>query len=205
METNWTTFLVVVMLAYVVPGPDFAVILRYATRHWRQGAAAAVGAQAGLLVHMTLAVAGLSLVLAQHAAALTVVRILGGLYLLYLGGRLIASTVGRSVEKNAEPAQAEGTAFRQGFLTNVTNPKAVLFFASVLPQFVTTGSVPVSVQVLVLGALDVVLGFLPWAAVVLVGARLSTVFSIRRVRDWWDRVTGLALGGLGGTLLVKEP
>jgi threonine/homoserine/homoserine lactone efflux protein len=59
--------------------------------------------------------------------------------------------------------------------------------------------------VLVLGALDVVLGFLPWAAVILVGARLSTVFSIRRVRDWWDRVTGLALGGLGGTLLVKEP
>ena len=204
MDTNWIAFLGVVLAAYVVPGPDFAIILRYATLGWRRGLAAALGAQVGLCVHMVLAVLGLSVLLAQHAAALTVVRILGGIYLVYLGARLVARTVGRPRPEPADRSTT-GSAFRQGFLTNVTNPKAVLFFASVLPQFVTTGSVPVSVQVLVLGALDVVLGFLPWAAVVLVGARLSTVFSIRRVRDWWDRVTGLALGGLGGTLLVKEP
>jgi threonine/homoserine/homoserine lactone efflux protein len=203
METNWVAFLGVVIVAYVVPGPDFAIILRYATRHWRQGAAAAIGAQAGLCVHMALAVLGLSLVLAQHGAALTVIRVLGGLYLLYLGGRLMTSTFGRKRPGSARDAGTEGSAFQQGFLTNVTNPKAILFFASVLPQFVGSGPVPVSLQVLVLGALDVVLGFLPWAAVVVVGARLSQVLSLRRVRDWWDRVTGALLGALGGTLLVK--
>jgi threonine/homoserine/homoserine lactone efflux protein len=63
METNWLAFLCVVAVAYLVPGPDFAIILRYATRHWRQGAAAAIGAMAGLCVHTTIAVLGLSLVL----------------------------------------------------------------------------------------------------------------------------------------------
>ena len=205
MDTNWLAFLGVVLVAYVVPGPDFAIILRHATRHWRQGAAAAIGAQLGLCVHMTLAVLGLSLVLAQHAAALTVVRVLGGAYLLYLGGRLVAGTLRPTPDEEKEEAQAEGSAFRHGFLTNVTNPKAILFFASVLPQFVTPGPVPVAVQVLALGTVDVVLGFLPWALVIVVGARLSALFALRRVRAWWDRVTGLALGGLGGALLVKQP
>lgn len=205
MDPHWPAFFGVLVVAYLVPGPDFAIILRHATRHWQQGVAAAIGAQAGLCVHMALAVLGLSLVLAQHTAALTVVRILGGCYLLYLGGRLVAGTL-RRTRPEPPPGSAEvGSALRNGFLTNVTNPKAILFFASVLPQFVTPGPVAVSVQVLVLGTLDVAFGFLPWAVVVLVGARLSTVLSLRSIRDWWDRVTGLALGGLGGALLVKEP
>jgi threonine/homoserine/homoserine lactone efflux protein len=203
METSWWAFLGVVLLAYAIPGPDFAVILRASTRHWRHGAAAAAGAQAGLLVHLTLAVAGLSVVLARHAEALTVIRVVGGLYLVYLGGRLVASTLGHHADPGAAPRQT--TSFRDGFLTNVTNPKAILFFAAVLPQFVGDGSFPIAAQVAVLGVVDVVVGFLPWAVVVLLGSRLGIVLSRAHVRDWWDRVTGAALAGLGGTLLVKGP
>jgi threonine/homoserine/homoserine lactone efflux protein len=202
METSWPTFVLVVLAAYVVPGPDLAVILRSATRGRRAGFAAAAGAQTGLCVHMLLAVVGLSVVLARHPDALTVVRVLGGAYLLYLGGRLVAGTLRRDrppVPTGADPRSA----FVQGLLTNLLNPKAVLFFASVLPQFVVPGSVPTGVQVAVLGAVDIVLGVLPWTVVVLVGARLSTLLARRRVRDWWDRVTGTALGGLGAGLLAK--
>jgi threonine/homoserine/homoserine lactone efflux protein len=203
MQTSWLPFLGVVLLAYAVPGPDFAVILRASTRDWRHGAAAAAGAQVGLLVHLTLAVLGLSVVLARHAEALTVIRVVGGLYLVYLGGRLVASTMGG--QERGDPSAASAASFRDGFLTNVTNPKAVLFFAAVLPQFVAPGSWPIAAQVTVLGLVDVVVGFLPWAVVVLLGSRLSGVLSRRRIRDWWDRVTGGLLVGLGGTLLVKGP
>lgn len=201
MDTAWGPFLGVVLLAYVIPGPDFAVILRASTRGWRHGAAAALGAQAGLLVHMTLAVLGLSFILARHTEALTVIRVLGGVYLLYLGGRMIAATLRRRPEGDSRAAAT--ASFRDGFLTNVTNPKAVLFFAAVLPQFVGQGSWPVGAQIAVLGVVDVVIGFLPWAVVVIVGSRLAAGLERRRVRDWWDRVTGAALAGLGGTLLVK--
>lgn len=202
METSWAAFLGVVLLAYVVPGPDFAVILRASTRHWRQGLAAAAGAQTGLVVHLALAALGLSVVLARHAEALTVIRVVGGVYLVYLGGRMIAATLGRR-RPTDDPPPAYAASFRDGFLTNVTNPKAILFFAAVLPQFVVEGAVPLGVQIAVLGLVDVVVGFLPWAVVVVLGTRLSALLSRPRAREWWDRVTGTALAGLGGGLVVK--
>ncbi len=92
----------------------------------------------------------------------------------------------------------------QGLFTNLLNPKAVLFFAAVLPQFLVPGTVPTWVQVVTLGVLDIALGFLAWAAVVALGVRLSSLLRRQRVRQWWDRVTGAALGGIGGGLVVTR-
>ena len=208
MDTNWLGFLGVVALAYFIPGPDMAVILRAATRGWRPGVAAAVGAQAGLCVHLGLAVAGLSVVLARHPEALTAIRVAGGLYLLYLGGRLIVPTLRRtpSAPESTDGDVSTRSVFGQAMFTNLLNPKAVLFFAAVLPQFVTTGpeAVSIGLQVVVLGALDVVLGFVAWAVVIALGVRLSAALQHRRVRQWWDRVTGAVLGALGGGLLATR-
>lgn len=143
MDINWLGFVGVVAIAYVIPGPDMAVILRAATRGWRPGGAAAVGAQAGLCVHLALAVAGLSVVLARYPEALTALRIAGGIYLMYLGGRLILPTLSRA-PKDEEPSDDASTrsAFGQALFTNLLNPKAVLFFAAVLPQFLVTVTRP---------------------------------------------------------------
>ncbi|TCI99656.1 LysE family translocator [Aeromicrobium sp. IC_218] len=205
MDVSWWAFVGVVMVAYLVPGPDFLVILRSATRGVRPGAAAALGAQAGLCVHVGLAVAGLSVVLARHPELLTAVRVLGGLYLLYLGGRLVLPTLRRDAGPGrVEPAPPASvrSSFVQAFTTNVLNPKAVLFFAAVLPQFVTADGVPVWTQVAVLGAVDVLLGLVAWTVVVLLGLRLAALLRRERVRRAWDRTTGVALGGLGAGLLV---
>lgn len=206
MDINWWAFVGVAAVAYLVPGPDFAIILRSATRGWRPGAAAAVGAQLGLCAHMLMAVVGLSVVLAGHPELLTAIRILGGLYLVYLGGRLIAPTLRRSpAPENASTRgeqQAARSAFRQGLFTNLLNPKAVLFFAAVLPQFLVNGTAPVWVQIATLGTLDVLLGFVAWAVVIVIGTRLSTLLRRPAVRRWWDRMTGLTLGVLGGGLLA---
>lgn len=200
-------FVGVVVLAYFIPGPDMAVILRSATRGSRSGAAAAVGAQLGLCVHLLLAVAGLSVLLSRYPGALTAIRLAGGLYLLYLGGRLIFPTLRRSGD--ASPVQANDvstrrSAFWQGLFTNLLNPKAVLFFAAVLPQFLVPGAVPTWVQVVALGVLDIALGFLTWAAVVALGVRLSSLLRRQQVRQWWDRITGAVLGAIGGGLIATR-
>jgi len=199
-------FVGVVALAYFIPGPDMAVILRSATRSPRAGTAAALGAQSGLCVHLGLAVAGLSVVLARYPEALTAIRIAGGLYLLYLGGRLILPTMRRTKVVSAVPEDDVSTrsAFGQGLFTNVLNPKAVLFFAAVLPQFLDVGGAPTWLQVLTLGALDIALGFIAWAAVVALGVRLSGVLRRKYVRRWWDRITGGVLGGIGGGLIATR-
>lgn len=80
----------------------------------------------------------------------------------------------------------------------------MLFFAAVLPQFVAPGAGPVWGQVVVLGVLDVLLGFAAWGVVVALGVRLSAVLRRRRVRLWWDRATGAALGGVGGGLVLAR-
>lgn len=206
VDINWVAFVGVVALAYFIPGPDMAVILRSATRGSRAGAAAAIGAQLGLCVHLVLAVAGLSVVLARYPEALTAIRIAGGLYLLYLGGRLIVPTLRRPGD--SPPVRQDdvptGSAFGQGLFTNLLNPKAVLFFAAVLPQFVQPGAAPVWAQVGALGLVDIALGAIPWTIVVLVGVRLAGVLNRVRVRLWWDRVIGAVLGGLGGGLVVNR-
>ena len=207
MDVNWWAFVGVVAVAYLVPGPDMAVVLRSATRGARSGVAAAAGAQVGLCVHVLLAVAGLSVVLARHPDLLTTIRVVGGLYLLYLGGRLVLPTL-RRVPGTPSPVDDGGSAprsaFTQGLLTNLLNPKAVLFFAAVLPQFLTPGPVPVWVQVVALGVLDVALGLAAWSLVVALGVRLSVLLRRARVRRWWDRTTGAVLGGMGGGLVLTR-
>jgi len=207
MDINWWAFVGVVAVAYLVPGPDFAIILRSATRGWRPGVAASGGAQVGLCVHMVMAVVGLSVVLARHPELLTAIRILGGVYLIYLGGRLVVPTLRRLRAGQDETSpqteqQAVATAFRQGLFTNLLNPKAVLFFAAVLPQFLVEGTAPVWVQIAALGIVDVLLGFLAWAVVIVIGTRLSSLLRRPVIRRWWDRVIGMSLGILGGGLLA---
>lgn len=104
-----------------------------------------------------------------------------------------------------EPAPGHGdrSAFGQALFTNLLNPKAVLFFAAVLPQFVG-GPAPTWAQVSILGALDVLLGLVAWSVVILAGARLGRLLSRDRVRRWWDRTTGATLGVLGGGLLLAR-
>ncbi|MEV7397819.1 LysE family translocator [Aeromicrobium sp. NPDC092404] len=203
MGIHWWAFLGVVAVAYAIPGPDFAVILRSSTRGWRAGAAAALGAQTGLCVHMLVAAAGLSVLLARSPEALTTIRWAGAAYLVWLGIGLIRSSFKTDDEVRAEPDLTTATAFTQALLTNLLNPKAILFFAAVLPQFVVAGT-STAAQVLALGIVDVVAGLLLWAVLVSVGAGLGAWFARPTVRRRWDRATGGVLTGLGATLATTK-
>lgn len=202
MGIDWWAFVGIVCLAYLVPGPDFAVVLREATRSRRAGLLAAAGAQAGLCVHLLVAVLGLSLLLARSPEALTAVRFVGAGYLVYLGLRILWST--RSGAPASPPATpGSRAAFAHGFLTNLLNPKAVLFFAAILPQFVVADA-PVTPQIAALGAVDIVVGVLLWPLLVASGVRLGALLARPAVRRGWDRLTGGVFVGLGGVLAGTE-
>ncbi|WP_414938607.1 LysE family translocator [Amycolatopsis sp. cmx-11-51] len=194
----------VVMVAYVIPGPDWVVILRQSVRSRSAGLVAAAGVQCGLAVHMAAAVFGVSAVLLHSAVAFTVLKIVGAAYLVYLG----AQALWRSWHDCGSPApEAEESlprrVFRQAFLANVLNPKAALFFVSVLPQFIDREAAATP-QVLTLGLLDIGLGVLWWGLFVLLTARLSGLMRRSGPRKVLDRVTGTALVGLGGALAATS-
>ncbi|MFD8845647.1 aminotransferase class III-fold pyridoxal phosphate-dependent enzyme, partial [Streptomyces pseudogriseolus] len=91
MSVDLVGFLGVVLVAYVVPGPDFLVVVRSATDHPAKGRAAALGAQSGLCVHMLAAAIGLSVLAARSPVIYDAIKLLGAAYLVYLGGRAVGA------------------------------------------------------------------------------------------------------------------
>lgn len=203
MGIHWWAFIGVVVVAYAIPGPDFAVIMRSATRGWRTGMAAALGALAGLCVHMLVAAVGLSVLLARSPGALATIRWAGAAYLVWLGISLVRSSFRDDDSADRTSVVSTAKAFTQAMLTNLLNPKAILFFASVIPQFVVPGT-STTLQVLALGIVDVLTGVVFYALLVSVAAGLSVWFARPAVRRRWDRATGGVLAGLGVTLATAK-
>ncbi|MFF0007663.1 LysE family translocator [Streptomyces tibetensis] len=209
MTVDLLGFLGVVLVAYVVPGPDFLVVVRSAAEDPSKGRAAALGAQTGLCAHMLAAAAGLSVIATRTPAVYDGIRLMGAAYLVYLGVRavLTARRTARERRRATEAtsdAQEEGgpargrlrSAFTQGLLTNVLNPKAALFFLSVLPQFVD-GDGSMAQQIFFLGMLDILIGVVYWFALVAVAARLRALLTRPKVRRRWELTTGWLFIAIG--------
>lgn len=137
----------------LTPGPDLLFTLTRTLQLGRRaGIAAAFGIGAGCLVHTAMAAFGLAALLAASAEAFTLLRWIGAGYLLWLAvGLLRRGTPARAADPSVVPAGAWRT-FRQGFLTNVLNPKVAIFFLAFLPQFIDAGAADKTVAFLFLGA-----------------------------------------------------
>lgn len=199
-------FVVAVFLVCIAPGPDMLFVLAHAVSGGRRaGLVAALGMSSGMAVHTLAVVFGLGAVVRAAPALLDGVRVVGALFLVYL-----AVSTWRASRKEEPPQQAEGalpTMQRQSLrkvyvmatLTNLANPKIILFYLAFLPQFLTTGqgSWPVTLQLLVLGTIFIVVGLLVDAGVALLaGAIAARLLSRLSVRRWLDRVAALIFGGL---------
>ena len=153
----------------LTPGQDtFYILGRSIAQGRRSGIAAALGIVSGCVVHTIAAAFGLSAILATSASAFLVLKLAGAAYLVYLGIRMIMhpATIG------PQPGAGSGdlwTAFRQGLLTNVLNPKVALFFLALMPQFIEPGSPTKVAAFLVLGATFLVTGAV-WCLVLAIGA-----------------------------------
>jgi len=202
MPQQLLPFLLVVLVLTVTPGPDMALVLRNGVRGgvrlaWWTG----LGCCAGIAVHATAAVIGLSALLAASAAAYTVVKLAGACYLVYLGVMALWSTR-RKAARPDEPVDSTpaptgpATAFRQGVLSNVLNPKIALLFLTLLPQFIGADE-PRMATSAVLAVVFLALAVLWWRVFTLLVAMLGRVLSNQRVRTTFERVTGAVLIALG--------
>jgi threonine/homoserine/homoserine lactone efflux protein len=199
MPQQLIPFLLVVAVLTVTPGPDMALVLRNGVRGGtRQAWWTGLGCCAGIAVHATAAVIGLSALLAASATAYAVVKLVGAAYLVYLGLSALWHTR-RAAAPTAELQQGETTparAFRQGVLSNVLNPKIALLFLTLLPQFVS-GDEPRLATSATLAAVFLGVAVVWWRVFTLLIAPLSRALSKQQVRTAFDRVTGVVLVALG--------
>ncbi|MFG1912221.1 LysE family translocator [Kribbella sp. NPDC048928] len=203
-------FLVAVFLVSVVPGPDMLFIVANAAAGGRRtGVVAAAGMSTGLVVHSVAAALGLGALIQAAPQVLDGVRIAGAaflLYLAYLTWRASRQEVGAAEEAPALPRRTLRRTYVMATLTNLANPKVILFYLAFVPQFISTGagSWPVTVQFLVLGALFITVGFPVDASAALLAGTLSERFfrTGSRVRRRLERVTAAIFAGLAARLAL---
>jgi len=150
-------FAVSAVALVLIPGPNLVfIVTRSVEAGPRAGLASMLGVETATVVHVTAAAVGLSALLASSAVAFETVRWAGVAYLVYLGGRALRSA------ESAEAPRPAGLrrSFVEGVLVNLLNPKVAVFFLAFLPQFVDPEQGSAGVQVLVLGAVFMVIASL---------------------------------------------
>lgn len=208
MGTHLLVFIGVAAIVIVVPGPDTAVVTKNVLVHGRRTAlGTSLGVSAGLSVWTLAAAVGVASVVRASAVAFTVLKLIGALYLVWLGLQALRAAghpdAGLLAPAGQRRAMGALGGFRQGFLSDLANPKIGIFFTSLLPQFVSPGH-SVLLPFLALGAVFVVMTVLWLVAYCLVAARAATTLQRPRVKAAMDRLTGVVLIALGLRLAIEH-
>jgi threonine/homoserine/homoserine lactone efflux protein len=198
-------FLTASLVLASTPGPGMLYVLsRTLAGGKREGILSSLGTFCGGLIHVVAAAAGLSVVLATSALAFSVVKYVGAGYLIYLGVKMF---VGAKHDLAGEDvAQVpKGSAFVQGMLTEILNPKTALFFLSFIPQFVSRQGAHVFAGFIVLGLISVTLNTAGDVVAILLAAPLKQLFTrSRRAQVTQRRGSGLAMIALGSYVAVSD-
>lgn len=205
---SFLAFLGISILVIVTPGPDTAMTIRGVMLGGRAGGlATAMGVALGQVIWALATAAGLVAVLLASEPVFQAIKLLGAAYLVYLGGHMIWGAWRRT---NAGlPTRVEGrplsslSAFRQGLISDLGNPKMAVFFASIVPQFAHPGEGMFSGLAL-LGLVFSGLTFI-WLALYAVAlARLGRFLGRPRVRKPFETIMGGLLIALGVRLAAEQ-
>ena len=193
----------ILCLLALVPGPDVAVVTRFAVQQGRKaGFEAAAGVAAGLGVWALLTVAGLAALLAASATAYNVVRLAGAAYLIALGLAQLWRSRAGGVEHAAAPPNGR-TAWKTGALTNLLNPKVAVIYTSLLPSLVPHGDATTAWLGL-LAVTHITLSLLILVGYASAAGAFRHALSGARGRSILQRVTGFTLIGLGVRVAIER-
>jgi threonine/homoserine/homoserine lactone efflux protein len=192
------------LLLALAPGPDTFLVLHHGLRGTRAGMAVAVGSALGSLVWAAAVAAGLATLLEQSAGAYRVVKIVGGMYLLYLGLQALIRRHPPAAAEDAAPAGASWSALRAGLLSCALNPKVGLFFLAVVPQFLPAGRASFGAT-MVLGLIDATVALAYFGVLVLASGRALNRLRRPAVTRVLDRAGAGVLAAFGvGTLATAK-
>jgi len=181
-----------------IPGPSVVFTIGRALAYGRAVAlATVVGNSLGLLVIVVLVALGLGVVVQESIEVYTVLKLLGAVYLVWLGVQAIRHRHDFHLDSTTAvgPRVSFTRAMRQGFVVGVTNPKAFMILGAVLPQFVDRGEGHVQTQMLLLGLLAFTIGLLSDSLWALIASQLRAWFAQSRRR-------GEAVGAAGGVSMI---
>jgi homoserine/homoserine lactone efflux protein len=203
--TTWITFFFAACIIAVSPGSGAVLSMAHGLSHGvRKTTGTILGLQAGLLLVLFIAGAGVGSILLASEVAFSMIKIVGALYLIYLGLAqwrakvdLPANVAGQSAPQIGTPSFRKR--FLLGFLTNATNPKGIIFMVAVLPQFITHNA-PLLPQLLILAATMCVIDLVVMHGYAFAASSMQRFFRDARALKRQNRFFGGVLMAVGATL-----
>lgn len=208
---NISVFLVMCILLIILPGPDTAIATKNTLTVSRKGGLQTIiGSCCGLLIHTCAAVIGLSAIIVKSAYIFAVLKYVGAVYLCYLGTKTLWTL--RTIRTQSpvvddvgsiEHKYSHQSCFKQGFLTNVTNPKVAVFFLTFLPQFVD-GNSGTFFPFLIMGLIYTALTMLWFIFYVYLLDRISAFMKKPSTKAVIEGLTGAILIAFGIKLALEK-
>ncbi|EEY44044.1 LysE family translocator [Vibrio mimicus] len=206
---NFEAFLIAITILTLTPGLDTALVIRNTSRAgFADGCTTSLGICFGLFVHATFSAIGISAILAQSAELFQIVKMIGAAYLIWLGISSLRSLMktGQGIEvASLSHSQFRLTrSLREGFLSNVLNPKTAVFYLAFLPQFINPEYSPLA-QSLLMALIHFAIAMV-WQCG-LAGALSSAKNLLKNASfmRWMEGTTGFVLVALGIKLLLEKP
>ena len=200
-------FLIMCILLIILPGPDTAIATKNTLTVGKTGGLKTIfGTCCALLIHTTAAVVGLSAIIVKSALLFSIFKYVGAVYLVYLG----VKTLWALRKKNESPTTDMATGkheskscFKQGFLTNILNPKVAVFFLTFLPQFVDSGNHTL-LPFLIMGLTYTLLTAVWFLFYVYLLNQISAFMKNPKIQTIFEGVTGTVLIGFGLKLALEK-
>jgi len=206
---NIEAFLIAITILTITPGLDTAVVIRNTSRSgMRDGCVTSFGICMGLFVHATFSAIGISAILLQSAEIFQVMKWIGAAYLIYLGVNGLKSTF--KEKKTIQISEANHDVFqckrslREGFLSNVLNPKTAIFYLAFLPQFIDPKYSPLT-QSLIMASIHFTIAMAWQCGLVSAINYAKRLVQNSSIMIWMEGATATVLIVLGVKLFFEEP
>lgn len=205
---NFYLFLITCIFLVILPGPDTAIMTKNTLTVGKQGGfKTMLGICCALSIHTLTAIVGLSAIIAKSALLFSIFKYVGAVYLIYLGIKSLWTLRNKekaeTSETFAENKYKNKSSFKQGFFTNLLNPKIAVFFLTFLPQFVNPGS-HTFMPFLILGITYIVLTVVWYLFYIYLLNQISTFMKKPKTQKVIEGITGSILIGFGIKLALEK-
>ena len=205
METTaFTLFMVTSVIIIITPGPDMIYVLTQGiSKGKKAGVLSAGGVVTGLLIHTVIASLGLGILITTSRIAYSILKYAGACYLCYLGIQSIRDKTKLDIRESRE--LNSGRTYINGLLSNVFNPKIIVFFMAFLPQFIDPGKVNSQKGFLVLGLVFAAMGAVFLSTVGYMSGKIGLILKKNSaIMKWMNKLAGSIMIVLGLRLAIDE-
>ena len=205
---NFEAFLVAITLLTITPGIDTVLVIKNTSRSGgRDGVVTSLGICLGLFVHATFSAVGISAILLQSSELFLAMKLVGAAYLIWLGiGGVKAafkSHSGITIDDSVARTSSDRRSLKEGFLSNVLNPKTAVFYLAFLPQFIDPQYSPL-LQAMTMAGIHFVIAMIWQCGLAGAVSSAKRFFASPVALKWMEGITGSVLIFLGSKLLLDE-